>query len=96
MSNHNLNIPSDGNLNNVKVGDTVTVHVTADCIWCYSDPDDVFADGFLPDNSYSKGYVSSAYPAVNPGTVNFNTVESGDCDPDGGIGGAPHTITVSN
>lgn len=99
MPNHPLNIPGDQNLNGVKTGDTVAITCTANegCTWCYSDPDNVFANGFLANGSYDKGALGT-FTAVNPGTVNFDGVKGKNqpCNPDGGIKAAIHTIIVSS
>jgi hypothetical protein len=94
--NHNLNIPASANISAV-VGDTVTISFTDDRDFCFSDPSNVFANGFLPAGQRSKNYQSPAYTTVNAGTVTFNSVGwGGSCDPHGGIALTSHTIVVTN
>jgi hypothetical protein len=94
--NHNLNIPASGNLTGVSINDTVTISFTDDRDFCFSDPNNVFANGFLPAGQRSKNYQSPAYTAVNAGTVTFNSVGwGGSCSPHGGIELTSHTIVVS-
>lgn len=97
--NHNLNLPSDTNLNNVSVNDTVTIKCTDNngCTWCYSDGNNpqVFSGGFLANGSYDKGDLG-VYTAVNPGTVFFNSISGKNqpCNPLG-VTAAGHTIIVT-
>lgn len=94
--NHTLNIPADGNLTAI-VGDTVTISFQDDRSWCFSDPDNVFAEGILPTGPRSRGYQSPAYKAVNPGTVQFNSAgREENCNPNGGTAATPHSIVVTN
>jgi hypothetical protein len=94
--NHTLNIPASGNLTGVSINDTVTISFTDERNFCFSDPDNVFANGFLPAGKRSRNYQSPAYTAVNPGTVHFDSVSGeGSCDPNGGITLTGHTIIVS-
>lgn len=96
---HPLNIPDDPNLNGVKTGDSVAITCTDNegCTWCYLDPDNVFADGFLANGSYDKGSLGT-FTAVNPGTVNYDGVKKKNqqCTASGGIKATTHSIQVNS
>lgn len=76
--------------------DDVKIQVNGDCTWCYSDPTPCFPDGLLPPGSYTVANppAGGPYTPTASGTVHFNSVTSGKCDPFGKIE-APHTIIVS-
>jgi hypothetical protein len=99
MATKHLNIPNDLKSINMTDGtDDLEITVTADCTWCYSDPDGVFPDGLLAAGSYTATNPHTAYGPYTPdgaGTVTFDAVTTGTCDPDGGITGTVHSITVS-
>ena len=98
MSDHPLSIPGDPNLTGVKTGDTVSITCNDKdgCTWCYLDPDNVFAEGFLANNSYDQGSLGT-FTAVNPGTVSYDGVKGKNkpCNPQG-IKQTQHTITVTS
>lgn len=98
MATKHLSIPNDlKSVNMVHGTDDLIITVTADCAWCYSDPDNCFSNGFLADGSYTATTPHAAYGPYTPtiaGTVNVNAVKSGTCDPSG-ITGTLHSITVS-
>lgn len=100
MATKQLNLP--GNLSNVKMNknqDSLTITFDNACTWCYSDPNHVFGN---PSVLPAPGYYPKTTPptqfanlqAVADGTVNYNAVTSGDCNPEG-ITAAAHTITVT-
>lgn len=91
-----LKIPNGMSNQSLKKADTLYIEVDADCNWCYSDPNGVFSS-FLPAGHYTATTpptVYGPYTAVNSGTVNFNAVTSGDCNPMG-VAASGHTIVVS-
>lgn len=90
MSNHSLN----------KNQDNIDITVDADCTWCFSDPNGVFGNPstLLAAGTYSKTTPPTTYgpyTPVNTGTVYFNAVTSGPCNPQG-ITATGHTIIVTN
>ena len=102
MPTKQLNLP--GNLPNesMKKGvDNLDITFDNACTWCYSDPSYVFGN---PSVLPAPGYYAKTTPPtsfndlqpVNTGTVHYNAVTSGDCNPDGGIIATGHTIIVSN
>jgi hypothetical protein len=90
------------NLQNVTLicnQDNLDITVNDDCTWCFADPDGVFGDPpqLLPAGSYTKTDPPTTYGAYTPiksGTVYFNAVRTGNCDPYG-VTETGHTITVS-
>lgn len=93
-----INIPHDlSSVNLTKGTDTLQIKVTANCSWCYSDPNNVFSAGFLAAGSYVATNPPTTYGPYTPqndGTVNVNAVTSGTCSPTGTTA-TPHTIVVS-
>jgi hypothetical protein len=98
MGTKHLSIPNDLSSVNMTLGaDDLEIKVTADCNWCYSDPNGVFANGFLAAGSYTATSPPTKYGPYTPsttGTVTVNAVTSGDCSTSG-ITATPHSITVS-
>lgn len=95
MAEKHLNIPHDLNLK-MNADDTLCIHVTETCTWCYTDADDCFPNGLLPAGTYSPSE-NGPYADQNPGVVSFNAVPGADqpCTPDNGkIRGPGHTIQV--
>jgi hypothetical protein len=92
-------LPSDmGSFRRKRNDESVTIVVTADCTWCYSDPNNCFANGFLAGGSYTATHPNTEYgpyTPVNAGTVYYNAVTTGTCNPQGDAA-TGHTITVSN
>lgn len=80
--------------------DNFDITVNQTCTWCFSDPDYVFGNPstLLPPGTYTVTNPHTKYgpyTPVNPGTVHFNAVTSGTCDPNGDKD-TGHTITVTN
>jgi hypothetical protein len=98
MATKHLNIPNDLSSKQLTRGtDDIQITVTADCSWCYSDPNNVFANGFLAAGSYtatSPHTTYGPYTPANDGTVTVNAVTSGNCTT-AGVTATPHTITVT-
>jgi hypothetical protein len=100
MSTKHLHIPNDcGNQSLNKHQENIDITVNQDCTWCFSDPDGVFGNPstLLPAGSYTKTSPHTTYgpfTQVNTGTVYFNAVTSGPCNPQG-ITATGHTITVT-
>lgn len=95
-----LNIPHDDNFP-VKTGDNLYIHVTAECTWCYTDPDNCFPGGLLANGTYSQqtsGQNHGPYPAVNVGSVGFDSPPGANqpCIPTGGTKATGYTIVVSS
>jgi len=99
MATKRLSIPNDlSSMSMTHNTDNLTITVTADCTWCYSDPNGCFPNGLLAAGSYTATTPPTTYGPYTPtgtGTVNFNAVTSGTCNPDGGPAAAVHSITVS-
>lgn len=92
-----VTIPSGMQNQSLKKADSLQIKVEANCTWCYSDPDGVFP-AFLAAGTYmvtNPNTVYGPYVAANAGTVSFNSVTSGDCNPTG-ITDAGHTIIVTS
>jgi hypothetical protein len=93
-----LTIPNGASSITLNKGvDSVTIKVNGDCTWCYSDPTPCFQSGLLADGSYTVTNPQTEYGPYTPnksGTVNFNSVTSGTCNPLG-MAATPHTIVVS-
>jgi hypothetical protein len=99
MATKRLTIPNgSSNISLNKGVDSLTIEVNGDCTWCYSDPTPCFPNGLLPAGSYTVTNPHTEYGPYTPdaaGTVNFNSVTSGTCDPNGGPVATMHTIVVS-
>jgi hypothetical protein len=93
-----LKIPHGMNNESLKKSDTLYIEVTDDCNWCYSmNPSGVFST-FLPAGTYTATTPHTTYgpyTAAIDGTVNYNAVTSGDCNPEG-FTETGHTIVVSS
>jgi hypothetical protein len=89
-----LRIPGGDSMSINRKTHNLKIHAHKQCQWCYSDPDGVFptllASGTIAPGEYGP------YEATGNGAVTFGDPESGDCDPSGGSGGTPHTITVTS
>jgi hypothetical protein len=101
MATKHLHIPgsmSNQSLN--KTQDNLDITVNNDCTWCFSDPDGVFGNPstLLAPGTYTATNPHTTYGPYTPvatGTVYFNAVTSGPCNPTG-ITGTGHTIIVTN
>lgn len=100
MPTKHIHIPSNLSSQSLnKNQDTIDITVDADCTWCFSDPDFVFGNPstLLPNGSYTKTTPPTTYGPYTPvadGTVYFNAVTSGTCNPEG-VTETGHTITVT-
>jgi hypothetical protein len=100
MATKQLNLP--GNLSNVNMNknqDKLSISFKEACTWCYSDPNGVFGNpSVLPaPGYYQKTTPPTSFDNIQPvadGTVSYNAVTSGDCNPEG-ITATGHTITVT-
>jgi hypothetical protein len=101
MGEKHLNIPNDlKSVNMTKGTDTLLITVTADCYWCYDDPDHVFGNppsGFLAAGYYQATNPHTSYGAyspINDGTVQINATTTSPCTVDN-LKGVPQTIVVT-
>ena len=101
MADKPLNIRQDLHVE-LKLTDTLSIHVISDCNWCFADKDGVFGHKpgeFLPAGLYKATKPPTVYGPYTPkgeGTVNFNATAPGThCDPNASQTRTPHTITVS-
>jgi hypothetical protein len=100
MATKQLNLP--GNLPDVNLNknqDKLSITFDNACTWCYSDPNFVFGNpSVLPAAGYyPKTTPPTSFNNLQPvadGTVNYNAVTSGECNPEG-ITETGHTITVT-
>jgi len=101
MSTKHLHITGNMQNQTLKKGqDDLDITVNHDCTWCFSDPDGVFGNPstLLAAGSYSATNPHTTYGPYIPvatGTVYFNAVTSGPCNPQG-ITATGHTIIVTN
>jgi len=96
-----LNIPNDMSSLTVKKNvESVTITVTADCTWCYDDPNSCFANGFLAPGYYQATAPHTSYGPYTPtntGTVGIGSVAGNNpCTSSGGIAATVKSITVNN
>lgn len=101
MAEKHLNIPNDlQSMTMTKGTDTLLITVTADCYWCYCDPNGVFqvpTSGFLASGFYAATNPHTnygPYTPVNDGSVTFNAPTSQPCTLTS-LKGVPQTITVT-
>ena len=101
MPSKQLNIPNDLSSITLNKGtDTIQITVTADCYWCYCDPNGVFEvppNGFLAPGFYAATTPHTSYgpyTPVNDGSVTINAPTSQPCTLNN-LKGVPQTITVT-
>lgn|SRR6185437_5264498 len=96
-----LNIPNAmSSLTLKKNVDSVTITVTADCTWCYEDPNGCFANGFLAPGYYQATNPHTSYGPYTPtntGSVGIGSVPGNNpCTSSGEIAATVKSITVNN
>lgn len=96
-----LNIPNDmSSLTLKKNVDSVTITVTADCTWCYSDPSGCFPNGLLAPGYYPATNPHTSYGPYTPnntGVVGIGSVAGNNpCVSSGGPAATVKSITVNN
>jgi hypothetical protein len=98
---HFLGIPAS--LSNIKMAANMHdlyIVITADCNWCYSDPDGCFSPKqFLKQGTKRKGHVYGPYTPIKKGKVFINAVpwspgKEIPCNPFKPKPAGGHTITV--
>jgi hypothetical protein len=101
MSTKHLHITGNMSNQTLKINqDNLDITVNHDCNWCFSDPQFVFGNPstLLAQGTYSVTNPHTTYGPYTPvktGTVHFNAVTSGECDPNGDMD-TGHTIIVTN
>jgi len=91
-----LHIPSGQDIR-VPKGDDLYIQVDQTCTWCYDDPTPCFPGGLLKPGTYTATHPPTRYgpyTAKNDGTVAYDAVTSGPCNPKG-KGLTAHSIVVS-
>jgi hypothetical protein len=100
MANKSLNIPNDlSSLTLKKNVDSVSITVTADCTWCYSDPDNCFPNGLLAPGYYAATNPHTTYGPYTPtniGTVSDNAVRGNATCSTNDAKETVHSIQVNN
>lgn len=96
-----LNIPNDlSSFSMTKNVDGVTITVTADCTWCYSDSNGCFPNGLLAPGYYTATNPHTSYGPYTPnkaGNVGIGAVPGDNpCTPGGGTRETMGSITINN
>jgi hypothetical protein len=96
-----LNIPHDMSSATLKKNvDSVTITVTADCTWCYDDPDNCFGNGFLAPGYYTATTPHTSYGPYTPsntGSVGIGSVTGNNpCSATQNPTATMKSITVNN
>ncbi len=100
MAEKRLTIPNNlSSINLTKGTDTLVIQVSANCYWCYCDPNGVFP---VPPAFLAPGYyqatnpptVYGPYTPANSGSVSINATTSQPCTLNNPTG-VPQTIVVT-